>query len=482
MTFSKILFYFCLSFIGGIFIASFFKVSLPFSLSILILALFIISVFPKSQNLLVLGFCVLFFAFGIFRFQNYFSKIQSQEIKNFVGKEISIFGTIEEEPVIREKSIVFPVKTEIGKILIKAKRYPEFEYGEKVKITGILKEPETKDSFNWKNYLLKDGILVEMDFPEIKETGEKFGNPIKRFSIFLKKKIEEAIKQNLPPLHSALLKSLLFGEEQDLPFEWKEKLNQTGVRHIAAVSGMNITIISSLILSFLLFLGLWRHHAFYLSIFLISFYVLMIGAPSSAIRAAIMGILFLTAQHFGRIASGERSVVFSATLMLLFNPLLLRYDIGFQLSFLAILGIIYFYQFFFEKLRKFPKTIREGLSSTLSAQIFTFPILIYNFGQISLISPLTNLLILPLLPVITILGFVFSFFGTILQPIGSFLSFPSWFLLSYLLKVVDLFSKIPFSFLALKVNFLFLLVSYSLLVFLALHLNKKFSQPIFLRQ
>jgi competence protein ComEC len=428
-----------------------------------------------------LGFFILFFVFGIFRFRNYLSKIQNQEIKNFVGKEISIFGVVDDEPKIKEKSIIFPLKTEKGKILIKARRYPEFEYGEKVKISGILKEPEAKDSFNWKNYLLKDGILVEMDFPKIEKTGENFGNPMKKFSIFLKKKIEEVVKENLPPLHSALLKSLLFGEEEEIPFEWKEKLNQTGVRHISAVSGMNITIISSLILSFLLFLGLWRHHAFYLSVFLILFYVLMIGAPSSAIRAAIMGILYLTAQYFGRMASGERSVIFAATLMLLFNPLLLRYDIGFQLSFLAILGIIYFYQFFFEKLKKFPKTVREGLSSTLSAQIFTFPILIYNFGQISLISPLSNLLILPILPAITILGFIFSFFGIIFEPIGYLLSFPCWFLLSYLLKVVDFCSKIPYSFLTLKVNFLFLLIAYSILIPLALYLNKKFSQPIFLR-
>jgi competence protein ComEC len=320
-----------------------------------------------------------------------------------------------------------------------------------------------------------------MDFPEIEKTGENFGNPIKKFSIFLKKKIEEAIKQNLPYLHSALLKSLLFGEEEEIPFEWKEKLNQTGTRHIAAVSGMNITIISSLILSFLLFLGLWRHHAFYLSIFLISFYVLMIGAPSSAIRAAIMGILYLTAQYFGRLSSGERPVIFAATLMLFFNPLLLRYDVGFQLSFLAILGIVYFYQFFFEKFKKFPNLIKESLASTLSAQIFTFPILIYNFGQISLISPLSNVLILPILPVITILGFIFSFFGIICEPIGYLLSFPCWFLLSYLLKVVDFCSKIPHSFLTLKVNFLFLLISYSILIPLALYLNKKFSQPLFLR-
>jgi competence protein ComEC len=441
----------------------------------------LISVFPKSQNILVLGFCILFLVFGILRYQNYLSKIKNQEIKNFIGKEISTLGIVDDEPKIREKSIIFPLKTEKGKILVKAERYPEFEYGEKVKIAGILKEPEAKDSFNWKNYLLKDGILVEIDFPEIERKGENFGNPIKKFSIFLKKKIEEAIRENLSYLHSALLKSLLFGEEQEIPFEWKEKLNQTGVRHIAAVSGMNITIISSLILSFLLFLGLWRHHAFYLSIFLISFYVLMIGAPSSAIRAAIMGILYLTAQYFGRISSGERPIVFSATLMLFFNPLLLRYDIGFQLSFLAILGIVYFYQFFFEKLKKFPKLIKESLASTLSAQIFTFPILIYNFGQISLISPLSNLLILPILPAITILGFIFSFFGITFNAIGYLLSFPCWLLLSYLLKVVDLCSKIPYSFLTLKVNFLFLLISYSILIPLALYLNKKFSQPIFLR-
>jgi competence protein ComEC len=481
MTLSKALFYFCLSFIGGIFVASFLEISSLVLFSFLIIALILISLFPKSQKFLVFGFCILFFVFGIFRYQNYFSKIQNQEIKNFVGKEISIFGIVDDEPKIREKSIIFPLRTEKGKILVKAKRYPEFEYGEKVKISGILKETEAKDSFNWKNYLLKDGILVEMDFPKIEKTGENFGNPMKKFLIFLKKKIEEIIKENLPPFHSALLKSLLFGEEEEIPFEWKEKLNQTGTRHIAAVSGMNITIISSLILSFLLFLGLWRHHAFYLSVFLISFYVLMIGAPASAIRAAIMGILYLTAQHFGRISSGERPVVFAATLILFFNPLLLRYDIGFQLSFLAILGIVYFYQFFFEKLKKFPKTVREGVSSTLSAQIFTFPILIYNFGQISLISPLSNVLILPILPTITILGFIFSFFGIIFEPIGYLISFPCWLLLSYLLKVVDLCSKIPYSFLTLKVNFLFLLISYSILISLALYLNKKFSQPIFLR-
>jgi hypothetical protein len=144
MTLSKALFYFCFSFIGGIFIASFLEIP-PFVLfSFLIIALILISLFPKSQKFLVFGFCILFFVSGIFRYQNYLSKIQNQEIKNFVGKEISILGIVDDEPKIREKSIIFPLKTEKGKILVKAKRYPEFEYGEKVKISGILKEPEVE--------------------------------------------------------------------------------------------------------------------------------------------------------------------------------------------------------------------------------------------------------------------------------------------------------------------------------------------------
>ena len=227
--------------------------------------------------------------------------------------------------------------------------------------------------------------------------------------ISFRQKLEESLEKILSLPQSAILEALLFGKEENISKQWKEKLNLTGTRHIAAVSGMNITIISNLILGFLLWLGLWRNQAFYLSIILIIFYILMIGAPASAIRAGIMAILFLTAQHFGRLSSASRAIVFVATLMLWQNPLILRWDIGFQLSFLATMGIIYLQEILSEKLKKIPDflQLRSNLSATLAAQIFVFPILIYNFGQISIISPLTNIFILPLIPVITILGFIF---------------------------------------------------------------------------
>ena len=104
---------------------------------------------------------------------------------------------------------------------------------------------------------------------------------------------------------------------------------------------MNITIISSLILSFVLGLGFWRNQAFYFSAFIIFIYILMIGAPASAVRAGVMASILIAAQGFGRISSGARAVVFAAVLMLFFNPLLLRFDVGFQLSFLAILAFIF---------------------------------------------------------------------------------------------------------------------------------------------
>ena len=229
---------------------------------------------------------------------------------------------------------------------------------------------------------------------------------------------------------------------------------------------MNITIFTFLISDFLLSLGFWKNQSFYLSVIFISFYILMIGAPASAVRAGIMAIAFLTAQYFGRISTGSRVIVLSATIMLIFNPLLLVFDIGFQLSFLAIMGIIYLQPVLLNLFKKIPNVfqLRYNFSGTLAAQIFTLPILIYNFGQISTISLLSNVLILPLLPAITILGFIFSIIGIAWELLGQFLSWPAWFMLTYLIKIIDWFSKISWANLIFQnVSPYFLLICYFIL-------------------
>jgi len=477
MTPSKILFYFCFSFIGGIFLNSFFAPHITLLCAGLILGILLISVFWRYKKLVIIGFCILFLALGIWRHQIFLSKLENSEIKKHINENIVLIGVVDAEPDIREKVIKLKIRIEgiDNEILVTTRRYPEYQYGDKLKITGRLEEPQIFEDFNYKNYLLKDGILAVINFPEITFWGKDFGNPIMKILFSLKQRLEESLNNVMSSPQSGLLEALFFGDEENIPKDWKEKFNLTSTRHIAAVSGMNITIISALILNFLLFLGFWRSQAFYLSIILIFLYILMIGAPASAVRAGIMGILFLAAQHLGRVSTGSRAIVFAAALMLFLNPLLLKFDIGFQLSFLAILGLIYLQPIFSNFFKRIPNIVqlKYTLSSTLSAQFFTFPILIYNFGQISLISPLTNILIIPLLPIITILGFIFSFLGIIFQPLGYFLSFPAWLFLTYILKIIDLSSKIPFSYLTFKnVHWIFLPISYLALVFITWRLQE----------
>lgn len=481
MTASKIFLYFCLSFIFGIFLNSIFSIPQLILLAFLIFGILSISLFWLHKKLVVIGFCILFLILGIFRHQAALLKIENSPIKNFFGKEITLIGLVDGEPERREKIQKIKIRLEEIKsnesiyrsieerILVTTWKYPEYQYGDKLEIRGKLEIPPEFEGFNYKDYLLKDGILALIYFPKIELISKNQGNFLKRSLISFKNKLEDSLNKATARPQSAILEAFLFGEEEKIPKDLKEKLNLTGTRHITAVSGMNITIITFLLLNFLLSLGFYRSQAFYLSIILIIFYVLMIGAPASAIRAAIMAILLLTAQHFGRLSSASRTILFAAASMLALNPLLLKSDVGFQLSFLATMGLIFFQPILLDFFKKIPNAfqLRYNLSATLAAQIFVFPILIYNFGKISIVSPMTNVLILPLIPLITIFGFFFSFIGIFWQTLGQILSWPAWLLITYILKIVDFSSKIPFAYLSIQKFSLFLLsLSYSILAIL----------------
>ena len=491
MTPSKILLYFCLSFVGGIFFSSL----LPdlsgrevyFLLAGSIAGLILISVFWKYKKPVVIGFCVLFLVFGMWRQEQFEIRSAKSEIRNLNdGRVVILSGVVAEEPDVRGKSQKLAVKSKGAKILVTASRYPEYKYGDKLEIAG---KPETPsddiEGFNYRDYLKKDGIYSVMNFPEIELTGSGFGNPIMDVLFSFKNKFKETSQRFIPPPQLGLLEALVFGDESEISKEWKEKFNLTGTRHIAAVSGMNITIISGLILDFLLLLGMWRKHAFYLSVALIILYILMIGAPSSAVRAGVMAGLFLTAQHFGRVSAASRAIVFASTFMLFLNPLLLRLDIGFQLSFLAMLGIVYLRPVFSLWMKKIPNfkffPLRATIATTLSAQVFTWPILLFNFGYISLISLFANILIVPFLAPITVLIFIFGILGMIFPFFGLVLSFPVQFSLSYVINVVDAFSKASFASLKIEnLSWAWLAISYSVLLFAVKRLQR-FTQPAFLR-
>jgi len=471
MTPSKILFCFCLSFIGGIFLNSSLLISQIFILAISILGLIFISVLWKYKNLVVFGFCILFLVFGIWRHQLAELRIMNNELRKYNDQEkiITLVGLIAKGPDIREKSVKLTAQPENinGKVLITTNRYPEYQYGDELKITGKLETSLAFEDFNYKDYLKKDGIYSVIDFPKIELIEKNQGNFIYTKILAFKEKLRESIYQNLSPPQGSILGAIILGDKQKISEEWKNKLNIAGVRHITAVSGLHVTVLSSILMTLLLWLGFWRQQAFYFAILIITLFVVMTGLQPSAIRAGIMGSLFLIAQYFGRMSSASRAIFFAGAVMLAQNPLLLKLDVGFQLSFLAMLGIIYLLPVF-QNCLKFipwlqPKSI---LAMTFSAYLFTLPILIYNFGYISLVALLVNILIIPLLYWIMIFGFIFAIFGIISPIVGWILSFPAWFLLTYLTKVVDFFSKLPWAYKTFEnVNWIFLLIFYLILGF-----------------
>ena len=489
MTPSKILLYFCISFILGIFFNSLIKISQPALLGFLILAVFLIFILWKHKNLVIFGFCIIFLVLGIWRHQTAELKILESKLRNFNDQEevLILNGIVSDEPILKEivqqltintKQLTMSGKnTDVsGKVLITTRKYPEYKYGDKIKIAGQLKTPEILEGFNYKDYLTKDGIYSVMAFPEIEKIGKNYGSSVIKNLISFKNKLKESLNRVMPQPYSAFLEALLFGEEQNISKEWKDKLNLTGTRHLTAVSGMNITIISAILLNFLLMLGLWRNQAFYFSVIILILYILMIGAPASVVRAGIMAILFLIGQHFGRLSSASRAVIIAAAFMLFQNPLLLRLDVGFQLSFLGVMGLIHLQPIFSDLFKKIPNLLqlKNNLAATISAQIFTFPILVYNFGQITILSPISNILILPLIPLITILGFAFAFLGIFFQSLGQILSWLAYFMLSYVIKIIDFFSKISWASLEFKnVSWIFILIFYLILTFLILWLQKR---------
>lgn len=425
--------------------------------------IFFISVLWKYKKIVVVGFCFIFATLGIWRYQQVVSLIHYPE-EGTVTLTAKVIG----EPDIRDSDMRLIVKNGDfpGKILLVSDKYPEYRYGDNLKVSGKIQIPHEIEDFNYKDYLTKDGIYSVIYRPQIEFLGGgdygSLGAAAYAAILSFKSKLRESINRNLSPPQSSILAAMILGDKRQLSQEWKDILNYAGLRHLTAISGMHVAVLSAILMSFFVGAGLWRKDAFLVSLVILFIFIVMTGLQPSAVRAGIMGGLFLLSQRVGRTNMSSRAVVFAAALMLVHNPLLLRSDAGFQLSFLAMLGIIHFLPVVQSWLRKFPDflSLKSVLAVTVSAQVFTLPVLIYNFGYVSLVSLFTNILVVPLLPFIMVLGFVSAFLGTFLGFLGWISSFLVWLPLAYLVKVAEWFSFLPFAALFFEIHWVWLLVFY----------------------
>jgi len=401
----------------------------------------------KASNILVFA-CLIFIIVVFFISPHLLDQKRSPHLSE---KDGGIFnGKIIKEPDVRATNTKYTIQTEEGRILVTTGVYPEYEYGDVLEIKGELEIPTVFEDFNYKNYLAKDGIYYVFYYPKIKVLEKNKGNFIYQAIFKFKNKIKQGIEKIMPFPEVSILQAITLGYKQALSDETKETLNITGIRHIVAISGMHIVILSWIIMYLLIGIGLWRTQAFYFAIALMILFIIMVGAPASAVRAGIMAGILLLGEKIGRLRNSGRIAVFAGSIMLAFNPLLLRYDVGFQLSFLAVLGIIYIKPIFDKWIEKWQKkqeisSTLQIITMTLAAQIATLPILIYNFGRISFISPLANVLIVPLLPFIMSLGLAFNI-GTIIWPfLGKILVWPLYIGLAYITHLTNFLSQIPFA-------------------------------------
>jgi len=390
----------------------------------------------------LIGIFFLLFLFGFVRYD--FVKTEFVE-----EKEILLVSKITSEPKETEKIKSF----KINDVLVITDKYSDYQYGDKIKAVGIL---------------TKGPLLF---FPEIEkiESGKGFYKIILSF----KDKLREVINRSFSPPKSSVFSAMTIGDKHKMDNNLKEKLNISGTRHITAISGMHIALIGTFLIIFFMGIGLSRSLSFYFSILFLIFFVAMIGFPSSGVRAAIMGGVYMISKVNGRMNTASRNLFLTGAFMLLFNPLLIH-DYGFNLSFLAVFGIIYFSPVLKENISflKNSKNTEDAFFIALSAYVFTFPFILYNFHEVSLIAVLTNIIIIPFVYLIMVFGFLFLIFG-IIFPLISFVFFiPLSLFLSIFLFIIDFFSLFPYLKIE-NIHFTVPLLMYLFLFILLYKFNKK---------
>ena len=474
----------CLAFIGGIILSqlvqwpwdNFYNFATVVGLIILIAILGT----KKNSGLTVpILFGTAFLLLGIWRFGLSQPVIDKNHIANYYNQTIKLVGRVVDEPDIRlthRKLTIGRIKAEgigflKGKILVNAPNYPEYNYGDLLQIKCELTAGGMIEDFDYGKFLNAKNIYAVCYQPEdilLVNSNLTINQKIRRGILAVKYKYKQIIDKAVPYPQSEILASLILGLRRGIPENIINNLRQTGLSHIIAISGLHISIVTLLLMNSFIAIGLRRRYAFAAATISLIIFLIMIGFHASSVRAGIMGFAALLAMQAGRLKNGINILILAAFILLLINPKLLLGDVGFQLSFLAVLGIIYLGQpieKFLERI-KVPKffEIRSSLMMTLSAQIMVLPLMVYYFGNLSVIAPVANVLILPILPLIMIIGFGLGIVGFIILPLAHFIGYIIAMLIGWIMLVTSLGARLPYgNFNLEKIDFVWIALIYILI-------------------
>ncbi|MEK7116916.1 MAG: ComEC/Rec2 family competence protein [Patescibacteria group bacterium] len=492
---------FAVSFILGIVFEKVFHLGWSVALLVCLISVttFLFSRFSKI--FLIIG---LAFALGILR-MSFINNSSDANLSKLIGQKISFEAIVSDEPDVRDASARYTTRPHGSKslVLLVADRFPEFKYGDRIKVSGKLDLPKNFQNdngteFDYTSYLAKDKIHFLVYRPEIKKLESGGENKLVASLYALKNIFINKISNIVPEPNSSLIAGIIFGVKQSLGQELLDDFKKVGLIHIVVLSGYNITIIAAGVF-WLTSVFAKRNLGFVFSVILILLFALMVGFSATVARAVIMALISILALYLGRPSDALRWLFIAGLFMLVWNPLLLFYDPSFQLSFMATLGLILFSEIidkkfisqviklalktgipisfivFFEKIK-----MREIISSTLAVQLFILPLLVKMSGFISVISFLINPLLLPLTPAVMAFGALTGAFG-LLPFIGGILSWPfgaiSYILTQIIIYLTEFSANLPLAtFQTGSISLWFILVWYLAYGILFMKLRKNYFQ------
>lgn len=326
---------------------------------------------------------------------------------------------INNEPAIKSGLVRFTAKvgqridsakhisTSSGTLLVSIKDTlaNQLYYGDEILIPAtysVVDPPFNPAEFNYKKYLANQNIYHQVFlYPgQYKALNHNAGNPVIAYSLRLRQRLVEKLKLNMRDTSAiAVASTLILGYKAALSNEILQAYSKTGTIHILSVSGGHVAVIYLLLNILFGFLGRYKHGKVIKAILIISliwYYSMITGFSPAVCRAVVMISLIIIGKTYSRYINTLNILAFSAFALLLYNPLFIA-DVGFQLSYLAVAGLIVFQPLVYKWLafkNKWANKLWAACSVSIAAQVITFPLSALYFHQFPVYFLVSNLFIL----------------------------------------------------------------------------------------
>ncbi|MBT3948790.1 DUF4131 domain-containing protein [Candidatus Parcubacteria bacterium] len=486
--------------IGIISVSDFHIDFLYLGISVLVLGIFI-WIYWKNKIFRFVLLCILFLVLGFFRYIIAIPQDSEKNIVHYAGQRMKVVGYVSSEPDVRLDGVRYIVETQNiasvqqrnnahvetqyfasaqhdsnkihGKIYFKSQLYPRYAYGDKLELNCSLRAPEPVEDFRYDKYLARYRVFVICQEAKIKKIGYGEGSRFLRSVFGVKQVVAERINIIWHEPYASFMAGLLYGYRGGLG-ELNELFSRTGVTHIVAISGYNITIIATILITMCTHLYIPRKKAFWIIVIGIAVFVIFAGASASVVRAGIMGIIVLLAKQVGRASKVGNVMMLTAVIMSLQNPYILMWDAGFQLSFISTLGLVYLVPVIERPFIKLPEAfgMKESLVTTLAAIAATLPLILYQFGRLSIVAPVVNILILWILPWIMAIGFFTVVISFVFKPLAIIMSWIAWIGMEYIVIIVRWFANLRFAAADVSFPIWVMFVLYVVMIFVVVRKSK----------